>query len=139
MPAQEAAPSAAVTPGTISKGTPAAASSSASSPPRLEPHHAAPGEGALEHLRVQLVAGRPVAVTAAHREPLGARGRERQERLGHELVVGEHVGAAQEPVRAHREQLGIARAGADQVDAPGAHDVALSFFALRKRWLKSAA
>ncbi len=121
MPASAGAAVADVTPGTISNGTPASASASASSPPRPSTN----GSPALSR-----TTRRPARASATIRsltcflrdrlvaDPLRDRnaiGRRRQihNRPRHESVIQHEIGRAQPLDRAIRQELRIARAGAD--------------------------
>ena len=119
-PAYAGAAMALVMPGTTSNGTPAAASASASSPPRPNTNGSPPlsrttvraGTAALDEQRVDLVlviSTRPGRL--ADVDALGVGRREVDERRVDEPVVDDNVGArASTSAPAHREQPGIARA-----------------------------
>ena len=83
----------------------------------LEPHDVLSLERALDDQRMDARLVVPAAArAAAHRDALGSGGGERQDAGGHELVVRDHGRAREEAMGAHRQELGIARARADQPD-----------------------
>ena len=80
----------------------------------LEPHHALAGARALHHQVVDALLLHPMpARLLADRDALGIAARQRQHRIGHQLVVQDHVGGLQAPQRVQGEQAGVARPGAD--------------------------
>jgi hypothetical protein len=82
----------------------------------LEAHHGPPRLRALQHRGVQAIRDRLVTTPPADREQLGVGRRQRQDRVGHELVVGHDLGRAQELVGPQRQQPRVAGTGPDQVD-----------------------
>lgn len=98
MPVLAAAPSAAEMPGTTSNGTRAAQLLRLLSPspeheriPTLEAHDVSALERAQDDRRMDPGLVMPASARApSDRDPLGLRRRERQDRRGHELVVGQH-------------------------------------------------
>ena len=138
IPAAAGAAIALVTPGTTSKGTPAAASASASSPAAAEDErvaalqaHDPPAATAVrDERRVDLVLGHGGAPGGLARvEQLGAGPAEGQQPLGAEAVVDDDVGALQRVAARRGDQARVAGPGADQVDHP-AH---------RRTWATTAA
>ena len=128
MPAYAGAPIALVIPGTTSNGTPAAASASASSPPRPNTN------GSPPFSRTTRSAVRPRSTSTAlisswvrstwpgrlaRGDQLGARGRELEQGGRREPVVHDDVGAREQLGAAHGEQAGITGPGADEVDGHG--------------------
>src|SRR5258706_7153560 len=51
----------------------------------------------------------------AHRNLSGLQ-RQRKNRVGHQCIMKNDVGLAEQPDRAHREEVGCARPGADEMD-----------------------
>ncbi len=83
----------------------------------LEAHDVLALERALDDERMDARLVVPAAAGAPARPGCAPRWRGQREHVrGHELVVGDDRGVREEAVRADREQLGIARAGADEPD-----------------------
>ena len=92
----------------------------------LEPHHAAPQACVLDHQRFDpLLRGPAVPGLLADVDQLGVRTRAIEDRGRNQAVVEHDVGGRDELPRLHRDQAGIAGAGAHEVhDArPRAHRV----------------
>ena len=84
----------------------------------LEAHDAAAGLRLPGDQRVDLVlALAVVALALADIDPLGVAAREIEHARPDQLVVDHHVGALDQPQRAQRQQIGIARPGADDGDS----------------------
>ena len=92
----------------------------------LEPDHAASPARVLDQPRVDLDLGQAVAAGALAREEPERAGRRlvEQGRVD-EAIVDDHVGPAQGIEPAHRHEPGIARARADEVDAPPVHQASI--------------
>ena len=125
MPANAAAPRAAVTPGTISKAMPAACRISASSPPRPKI------DGSPPLSRTTRRPCRAAATTALHhRHPIVRRSRcdlgdaaqlragpdMAQQSARHQLVVDDEIGLSEQLDGTEREKSGMTGPGADQRD-----------------------
>ena len=125
MPAYAGAAIAEVMPGTTSKGTPAAESASASSPPRPKTNGSPPfsrttnrpARAVLDEAGVDLLLRHRVVVGALRGVDQDAAGRRLVEQLvADQPVEHEHLGAPHELEPAHGDQPGVAGAGAHQVD-----------------------
>ncbi len=117
-----------VTPGTISKGTPAPASAWASSPPpagdegiaslEADDLEALPGE--IDEERVDLALGHRVVSRGLAREyEAAALGAEGEDFGGDQPVVDDRLRPAQKPRRAEGDEPGVAGACAGDGDPPG--------------------
>jgi hypothetical protein len=110
-------------PGTISNGTPAAASSAASSPPRpkiigspLEADHAAAGLGFLDDERIDLILRHRVILRALADVDLATLRLCPLEQFGiDEGIVNEHVGALDEFLGTERDEADVTRSGANEI------------------------
>ena len=119
------APIALVIPGTTSNGTPAAASASASSPPRPNTNgsppfsrttHSAVRPRSTSTALICVLGEVDLARGLARGDQLGAGGRELEQRGRRQAVVHDDVGRAEQLGAADGEEPGVARARADEVD-----------------------
>ncbi len=129
MPAYAAAPSAAVIPGTTSKGMPLADSESISSPPRPKTNGSPPLRrstrlpACASSTNSALIASCRIVCRArcfAHVDLLRARRQQREDLGRDQVVVERHVGALDELHRADGEEVRFARSGADEIDLAAA-------------------
>ena len=86
----------------------------------LEPHHAPARAGQADQQRTDLGLRHDVVATLlAGIDALGVHRNEVEHLGGDQVVVDHDIGLAEHAHRAQRQQLGVARASADQIDAAG--------------------
>jgi hypothetical protein len=99
----------------------------------LEADHTAAGAGVLDHQRVDFVLGDGLCAAAlADVDDFGARRGELENGLRDEIVVEDHVGGLDEAQRLDGEQVGIAGAGADEINFAGGNTAGLPCRVSRK-------
>ena len=127
-PASAAQPSAAVMPGTTTTGTPAArrcfellaAAAEHERIAALEPHDALAGARRFDQAAIDLIlADAALPAPLADEHALGIASRPVEDRRRDQLVVEHDVGILQRMQRTQRQEVGIARPGADQKHRAG--------------------
>ena len=124
-PAAAGAANADVTPGTTSKGTPASSSACASSPPRPNTNGSPPFSrtivppalGERHEQRADQLLGHAASRTLADVDQLGGRVDEGEHSVADEGIVDHDVGLGEQSRGANRQQLGVAWARANQMNA----------------------
>ena len=138
-------PSGVLTPGTTSKGMPASASASASSPPRPKMNGSPPlSRTTVRPRRARSISRRRISswqygmvgLLLAHVEPLGGGRRQIEQRGRGQVIVEDAVGERQNFAAFQGEEVGIAGTGAHQVDL--AHEQYAARAAVRAAWRRAS-